>query len=453
MQYFEMDCPCKGKNLDKLLQPSVLEILYRGPLHGFAVVTALGESAMCAGVLPDPTGVYRYLRKMEEGDLLQTFWEKEANGKRPIKMYEITPRGKACLMNWKIALSNYKHNIEKLLEEIEKTEKKETGCGARHAGRINEKGEGAYMEENRRETKIILLTGFLGSGKTTLLKRLLENCRKKIGVIVNEFGSVNIDVKLIETEGIAVAELLNGSVFCACIKDKFVDSLIEMSRRDLEYLFIEASGLADPSNMISILDGIRPYSENTYALAGEICVVDGQSFLDLADVLPALDRQIRHATAVLINKADLIDEERYRETYAYIREQNGQAKICKTVHCNIDVEEIMAGADLYMAESEETTNTYESRPTTVVLHGEECVAGDGLVQFLKELVPSTYRMKGFVHTDQGVLSVSAVGENIETETWGREEKTELVLISSVGIKIVSEVIRASKKYLSGKLYI
>ena len=102
---------------------------------------------------------------------------------------------------------------------------------------------------------------------------------------------------------------------------------------------------------------------------------------------------------------------------------------------------------------EETTNTYESRPTTVVLHGEECVAGDGLVQFLKELVPSTYRMKGFVHTDQGVLSVSAVGENIETETWGREEKTELVLISSVGIKIVSEVIRASKKYLSGKLYI
>ena len=47
MQYFEMDCPCKGKNLDKLLQPSVLEILYRGPLHGFAVVTALGARGFC----------------------------------------------------------------------------------------------------------------------------------------------------------------------------------------------------------------------------------------------------------------------------------------------------------------------------------------------------------------------------------------------------------------------
>lgn len=124
MQYFEMDCPCKGKNLDKLLQPSVLEILYHGPLHGFAIVTALGESAMFAGTPPDPTGVYRYLRKMEQGNLLHTYWETELNGGRPVKMYEITSRGKACLMNWKIALYNYKHNIEKLLKKIEEAEQK-----------------------------------------------------------------------------------------------------------------------------------------------------------------------------------------------------------------------------------------------------------------------------------------------------------------------------------------
>lgn len=309
------------------------------------------------------------------------------------------------------------------------------------------------MKSNRNETKIILLTGFLGSGKTTLLKRLLGNFQKKIGVIVNEFGSVNIDVKLIETEGIAVAELLNGSVFCACIKDKFVDSLIEMSRKDLEYLFIEASGLADPSNMISILDGIRPYSENSYVLGGELCVVDGQSFLDLADILPALNRQISHATAVLINKSDLIDEERYQETYDYIRELNGQAKICKTIHCDIHVEELMADTVFYWAESEETTNTYESRPTTLVLHAEERLPEGGVENFLRELAPLTYRMKGFVNAEQGVFSISAVGENVEIEPWDKEEKTELVLISSVGIRLVSEVIRASKQYVNGKLYI
>ena len=309
------------------------------------------------------------------------------------------------------------------------------------------------MNQKQKETRIILLTGFLGSGKTTLLKRLLNNCQKKIGVIVNEFGSVNIDVRLIETEGIAVAELLNGSVFCACIKDKFVDSLIEMSRKNLEYLFIEASGLADPSNMISILDGIRPYVENEYTLAGELCVVDGQSFLDLADILPALNRQIRHATAILINKADLIDKERYQETFDYIRELNAKAVIYKTIHCDINVEELMADTTLYLEESEETTNTYESRPTTLVLHADEQIAAKDVVNFLREVAPLTYRIKGFVNTDKGILGISAVGENIETETWDREEKTELVLISSVGIRLVSEVIRASKKYVNGKLYI
>lgn len=70
---------------------------------------------------------------------------------------------------------------------------------------------------------------------------------KKTGVIVNEFGEINIDARLIQKDGVQMAELSNGSIFCACIKDKFVDSLIELSYKDLDYLFIEASGLADLS--------------------------------------------------------------------------------------------------------------------------------------------------------------------------------------------------------------
>ena len=98
--------------------------------------------------------------------------------------------------------------------------------------------------------QIVLLSGFLGAGKTTLMQRLLDTYKDhKIGVIINEFGEINIDAKLVSREGIDIAELSNGSIFCACIKDKFVDGLIAMSKTDIEYLFIEASGLADPSNM------------------------------------------------------------------------------------------------------------------------------------------------------------------------------------------------------------
>ena len=107
-----------------------------------------------------------------------------------------------------------------------------------------------FSNRERTNMELILLTGFLGSGKTTLLQQLLREYEdKKIGVIVNDFGKINVDAKLVSSSGIQMAELANGSIFCACIKDKFVDSLIEMSQRDLDYLFIEASGLADPSNM------------------------------------------------------------------------------------------------------------------------------------------------------------------------------------------------------------
>jgi len=119
MQYFEMDCPCKGKNLDKLLQPSVLKILYNKSLHGFAIVSELSEGAMCAGVQPDAAGVYRYLKKMEASGLLTSSWDTGAKGDKPIKMYEITAKGKACLMSWKIALNEYRHCIEGLLDEID----------------------------------------------------------------------------------------------------------------------------------------------------------------------------------------------------------------------------------------------------------------------------------------------------------------------------------------------
>ena len=149
--------------------------------------------------------------------------------------------------------------------------------------------------------QIVLLSGFLGAGKTTLMQRLLDAYSdRKIGVIINEFGEINIDAKLVSRDGIEMAELSNGSIFCACIKDKFVDGLIAMSRTDIEYLFIEASGLADPSNMGEIVEGIRRETGGNLIIKGSVCVTDGVNFLDLVDMLPALSRQIKHANAVII---------------------------------------------------------------------------------------------------------------------------------------------------------
>lgn len=302
--------------------------------------------------------------------------------------------------------------------------------------------------------RIILLSGFLGAGKTTLMQRLMdayEDC--KIGVIINEFGEVNIDAKLVNNDGIEMAELSNGSIFCACIKDKFVDGLVEMSKKDIEYLFIEASGLADPSNMADIVDGIRRDTNDNYILQGNICVVDGVSFLDLVEMLPALSRQVRHANGIILNKMDLIDDETFNEVCEKIEEINPAVKIYAATHCNVDIKHIVEEFSPSVVGSEETTNTYESRPATFIVHADEPIEKAKLEKFLEAIAGDSYRIKGFAKTDEGTLEVSGVSTHIIYTPWKDEEETEIVVISAVGIKMLSLITRYSGEITEGRLYI
>ena len=86
-------------------------------------------------------------------------------------------------------------------------------------------------------SKLVLLTGFLGAGKTTFLNHVLQEfSQEKIGLIVNEFSGTGVDGALIRHDipGASMIELNNGSIFCACIKDSFVDSLIDLAGRNLD---------------------------------------------------------------------------------------------------------------------------------------------------------------------------------------------------------------------------
>ena len=302
--------------------------------------------------------------------------------------------------------------------------------------------------------QIVLLTGFLGAGKTTLMQRLLDTyAGRKIGVIINEFGEINIDAKLVSRDGIEMAELSNGSIFCACIKDKFVDGLIAMSKTDIEYLFIEASGLADPSNMWDIVSGIRRETDDNLMIKGAICVVDGVSFLELAEVLPALERQVRHANAVIVNKIDLIDEASFKEITDRIGNLNPAVTIYAADHCNVDIQQIADHFAPAAAASEDTTNTYETRPNTFIVHCDEPVEREKLIRFIEAIAPSSYRIKGFANTEEGTVEVSGVVNHLIISPWARHEKTELVVISSVGIRMLSLITQYSKEILEGRFYI
>lgn len=303
--------------------------------------------------------------------------------------------------------------------------------------------------------KLVLLTGFLGSGKTTLLNALLDNFEnKRVGIIVNEFGKINIDAVLTKRDGIEMAELSNGSIFCACLKDSFYRSLIMMTEQDLEYLFVEASGLADPANMAEIISVIKKEANTTIDYAGSVCVVDADNHIELFDVFPALQRQIEYSNALIINKSDLVNQDKIIEVSEHLTSINPDAQQYITSYCKLDLTELIDLLTPVSLLAKNSTNTIESRPMAITLSLSDFVEESKLMAFLKKMVQYTYRIKGFVKTDKGLQTISTVGDRISVEPfYGEENSYEIVLISSVGIKLISMIADANRKYLSGKIII
>ncbi len=109
------DCPCAGRNLDKLVQPAILTVLACEDVHGYVLVQRLAEMPMFRGQKPDATGVYRFLRQMEERALVTSTWDTSEAG--PAKrLYRLTEAGRGCLVRWVDTLAAYHEAIGALLD-------------------------------------------------------------------------------------------------------------------------------------------------------------------------------------------------------------------------------------------------------------------------------------------------------------------------------------------------
>jgi len=301
--------------------------------------------------------------------------------------------------------------------------------------------------------QLTLLTGFLGSGKTTLMTNILNGYSgEKVGMIINEFGKTGVDGTLLTQDGIQMHELTGGSIFCACIKKDFLQSLIEMSKQDISYLFIEPSGLADPSEMSRILETIEPHLDKSYDYRGVVCVIDAETFPKLSTILPALPRQVEYSSAAIINKADLVDESRIVEISQLIAEMNPNCEIIVTSFCQFDARALAERIAPVDKDAQDSTNTVETRLCSYVLKPEGDIPIDKLGEFVVKLLPYAYRIKGFLPSNGGIITVNAVGEVLNIDSWvGETPPLGLVIISSVGIKIISNITEALKDGLEGKL--
>ncbi|WP_103533999.1 GTP-binding protein [Streptomyces sp. SM11] len=185
---------------------------------------------------------------------------------------------------------------------------------------------------------VVVLAGFLGSGKTTLLNHLLRNrAGTRIGVIVNDFGAIEIDAMTVSGQVGSTVSLGNGCLCCAVDAselDTFLETLTRPAAR-LDVIVIEASGLAEPQELVRMLLA----SDNPHILYGGLVeVVDAAEFDSTRQRHPEIARHVAVADLVVLNKTDRVGEAERERLRATVAELSGPAAVICAVHGRIDPE-------------------------------------------------------------------------------------------------------------------
>ena len=220
----------------------------------------------------------------------------------------------------------------------------------------------------KKETPVLLLTGYLGSGKTTLLNRILKNEKGiKFAVIVNDIGEVNIDASLIQNGGVvgqgddSLVALQNGCI-CCTLKMDLVQQLNDIiNQKKFDYIVIEASGICEPAPIaqtISTYPKMIPekiMKNGVARLDAIVTVVDALRMRDefgLGDALQKPDmgeddleslviQQIEFCNIILLNKADMISPDDLKHLKAVIKAIQPKAEIYECNYGDVELDKIL----------------------------------------------------------------------------------------------------------------
>ena len=223
----------------------------------------------------------------------------------------------------------------------------------------------------KKETPVLLLTGYLGSGKTTLVNKILSNNKGiKFAVIVNDIGEVNIDADLIEKGGVvdqqddSLVALQNGCICCTLKMDlvQQLSDIVKMHRFD--YIVIEASGICEPAPIaqtICAYPQIYPdlAKDGRAVLDSIVTVVDARRMcdefsagndlmkkeLDEDDIENLLIQQIEFCSFVLLNKADDVSPEELQKVRTIVRALQPKAEIIECNYGDVDFDRILDTKD------------------------------------------------------------------------------------------------------------
>eukprot|EP00292_Cryptomonas_paramecium_P004838 CAMPEP_0113679436 /NCGR_PEP_ID=MMETSP0038_2-20120614/10634_1 /TAXON_ID=2898 /ORGANISM="Cryptomonas paramecium" /LENGTH=513 /DNA_ID=CAMNT_0000597449 /DNA_START=20 /DNA_END=1561 /DNA_ORIENTATION=- /assembly_acc=CAM_ASM_000170 len=213
-----------------------------------------------------------------------------------------------------------------------------------------EEDDDGYIPDSQK-TPVTIVTGFLGAGKTTLVNYILsEKHGKKIAVIENEFGEVNIDTSLVAEnlkEKEDVISMDNGCV-CCTVRGDLVRAFKTLAQRPEKYdsVIIETTGMADPAPVAFTFNS-KPEVGMLYRVDAILCVVDAKHIKQHLDevreegVVNEAVQQVAFADKILLNKVDLVTPEEKEEVKKTVRSINAVAKIIECERSRVNLDELL----------------------------------------------------------------------------------------------------------------
>lgn len=261
---------------------------------------------------------------------------------------------------------------------------------------------------------VIIISGFLGSGKTTLLNYIISKNRDtRIGIIVNDFGEIDVDSNLIVSSSDQILEISNGCICCSNNGD--LRATIAKLLRDnvqLDYIIIESTGIGDPLPILKTF--MRPEFVNQTRVDSIITVVDSeyirQSLLDSN----VAQNQVKFADFILLNKCDLVQRHDIDSVKSLVRQINSDCRIVEVIKCSVELDFIIGGRshiEMKIAQHHNTPAHYcdhECNDHDLINHGfmSVCFSSNELLnpqkfqEFLQKIPTDVFRGKGFLKTTQ-----------------------------------------------------
>ncbi|GAB3221881.1 CobW family GTP-binding protein [Mycolicibacterium hippocampi] len=309
---------------------------------------------------------------------------------------------------------------------------------------------------------VIALTGHLGAGKTTLLNHVLRSPGARIGVVINDFGELNVDAGLVTGQVDEPASIAGGCICCLPDEGGLDLALARLAdpKLRLDAIIVEASGLADPVAISRIIrfsgvDNVRP--------GGIVDVIDAATHFDTVDRDASPPARYGVATLVVVNKLDQIAAGEQttvlQRIESRVRDRNPHAQVVGATAGRIDpalLYDVSAAEEagqltfrelLFDSEPDPDHDHDHDRDTahdhvhadSVTVVGDGCVDPGAVIDLLEQPPTGVYRMKGTIavryRTSTRVYVVNVVGPSIHIAPAPAHATTSCLVAIGMGLDV------------------